>query len=296
MRDEDRAQGLTRVDQGAANRRRWQVVAAAALVATLTVLASCSSTSERLSADATTTTASGAATVSEHQTDTPAAPPTVPEATAPVATEAPTTEAPAAPAGNTVVVIKVVDGDTIDVAGGVRVRVIGIDTPERGVCGAKEATEPLRTLIGDQRVTLVPGARDDHDRYGRLLRYLDVNGVDLGLQQIRTGHAIARYDSRDGYGRHAREDQYIATAGSSPRPCGLGGTAPQTTVAAAPAPAPPVAPSPAPAPAPAAGGTDQRFGTCAAAIAAGLGPYRSGVDPESAWSRDADHDGTVCAR
>ena len=60
------------------------------------------------------------------------------------------------------------------------------------------ASELLSTFGSDLgRVTLVPGARDDHDRYGRLLRYLDVNGVDLGLQQIRTGHAIARYDSRE---------------------------------------------------------------------------------------------------
>ena len=266
-----------------------------AVAATLTVLTSligCSSTSERLTADASTTTA---ATTASTEVGTASEAPAVPEATAPAATEAPVTEAPP-PAGNTVLVIKVVDGDTIDVAGGVRVRVIGIDTPERGVCGAKEATESLRSLIGDQRVTLVPGARDDSDRYGRLLRYIDMNGVDLGLEQIRTGHAIARYDSRDGYGRHAREDQYIATAATSPRPCGLGGNAPQTTVVAAPAPAPVAAPASAPTPSGSARNTDQRFGTCAAAIAAGLGPYRQGVDPEYAWYRDADHDGTVCER
>lgn len=265
------------------------------LVAACSVTAACSSTAQRLSADATTT-------VGPASTEVPAAVAevTVPAATEAPATEPPTTEAPTAPAGNTVVVIKVVDGDTIDIAGGVRIRVIGIDTPERGACGADEATASLRSLIGDQRVTLVPGARDDSDRYGRLLRYLDVNGVDAGLQQIRSGHAIARYDSRDGYGRHAREDQYIAVAASSPRPCGLGGGAPQTTVVAAPAPTPASpskpTPAPAPAPAPAAGGTDQRFGSCAAAIAAGLGPYRQGVDPEYGWYRDADHDGTVCER
>jgi len=41
-------------------------------------------------------------------------------------------------------------------------------------------------------------------------------------------------------------------------------------------------------------GLDPRYGTCAAAKAAGFGPYRSGVDPEYAWYRDGDKDGTVC--
>ncbi len=42
------------------------------------------------------------------------------------------------------------------------------------------------------------------------------------------------------------------------------------------------------------GGTDPRFSTCAAAKAAGYGPYVRGRDPEYEWYRDADRDGTVC--
>jgi hypothetical protein len=48
------------------------------------------------------------------------------------------------------------------------------------------------------------------------------------------------------------------------------------------------------APAPLVGSTDPRFDTCKAAKAAGYGPYRSGVDPEYDWYRDADSDGIVC--
>lgn len=40
--------------------------------------------------------------------------------------------------------------------------------------------------------------------------------------------------------------------------------------------------------------TGPRLGTCAAVRAAGLGPYRRGVDPEYNWYRDADGDGLVC--
>jgi len=44
----------------------------------------------------------------------------------------------------------------------------------------------------------------------------------------------------------------------------------------------------------AGGALDPRFGTCAAAKAAGYGPYVQGKDPEYAWYRDGDHDGVGC--
>ena len=44
------------------------------------------------------------------------------------------------------------------------------------------------------------------------------------------------------------------------------------------------------------GTLDPRFPYCTNAIAAGLGPYRKGVDPEYAWYRDGDGDGLVCER
>ena len=133
---------------------------------------------------------------------------------------APSTEPPAVspqlPGGEVGLVTHVVDGDTVDVAGVGRIRVIGIDTPERGECGYDSATYAMSALVLGQEVTLVPGAVDDADRYGRLLRYVDVGPVDAGLRLIEDGWAIARYDSRDGYGRHAREDAYVAADLASP--------------------------------------------------------------------------------
>ncbi len=126
-------------------------------------------------------------------------------------------------AGETWKVVSIIDGDTVDVvsAGGrqERIRVIGVDTPERGECGFSEAADALGRIVLGQAVTLVSGARDDRDRYGRLLRYLDVGGRDAGLELIRAGYAIARYDSRDGYGRHPREDAYVAADAASINAC-----------------------------------------------------------------------------
>jgi endonuclease YncB( thermonuclease family) len=111
--------------------------------------------------------------------------------------------------GRTFLVTHVVDGDTLDLADGRRVRLVGMDTPEVGECGFAEAAAALTRLTLGKRVTLVP-SDEDRDQYGRLLRYVDVAGVDVGLRLIQRGLAIARYDSRDGYGFHPREPRYIA--------------------------------------------------------------------------------------
>ncbi len=115
-----------------------------------------------------------------------------------------------------VMTAEVVDGDTINMSDGSTVRLIGIDTPERGQCGFEESSAALFQLIVGQSITLVPGARDDVDRYGRLLRYVEANGVDVDLKMIESGHAIARYDGRDGYGVHLRQDAYVAADDLTP--------------------------------------------------------------------------------
>jgi endonuclease YncB( thermonuclease family) len=106
-------------------------------------------------------------------------------------------------------VADVVDGDTIELDTGRQVRVVGIDTPERGDCGYREATDNMTRMVLGRRVSLTV-SDEDTDKYGRLLRYVDVGGLDAGLRQIEDGHAVARYDSRDGYGFHPREPVYIA--------------------------------------------------------------------------------------
>jgi endonuclease YncB( thermonuclease family) len=138
-----------------------------------------------------------------------------------VTTQPPTTTPlPAPPL--TYTVASVIDGDTIDVvasdgSAAVTVRLTGIDTPEVGACEADAATWTLTSMLQGQSVTLTPGGDgEDTDRYGRLLRYVDVAGVDAGLRLIEDGLAVARYDSRDGYGRHDRESTYVAADDAAP--------------------------------------------------------------------------------
>lgn len=92
-------------------------------------------------------------------------------------------------------VVRVVDGDTLDVrlrSGGVaKVRMLGIDTPERGQCGANDATANLRRLapVGSTVDLVSDRTQAAKDRYGRLLRYVARRGgyKDLSYRQAWDG-------------------------------------------------------------------------------------------------------------
>ena len=111
------------------------------------------------------------------------------------------------------VVAYVLDGDTVEVTtrGGrdVRVRFLGISAPEiphpgkPGECYGYPSTRHLKQLLPEgTHVTLVSDpTQDDVDTYGRLLRYVEAAGRDIGRAQIRAGAATAR-DSADPVSRH----------------------------------------------------------------------------------------------
>ena len=117
-----------------------------------------------------------------------------------------------------------VDGDTVETTRGT-VRLIGIDTPERGRCGYAAATRHAQAVapVGSRIQLGNPTSVVDHDRYGRILRYVVTTaGRDVGLAQIKDG-ARARYDSRDGYQWHPREASYHrADAAHSAYGCSTG--------------------------------------------------------------------------
>jgi micrococcal nuclease len=114
-----------------------------------------------------------------------------------------------APAGEGVPLVRVVDGDTVRVrwrGEDQPVRLLRIDTPERGQRGFGEATEALRELLGQGPVHLEferPG-REERDRYGRLLAYVhDPDGRNASVEMVRLGHS--RFYERFGRGRLAAE-------------------------------------------------------------------------------------------
>ncbi len=112
----------------------------------------------------------------------------------------------------------VVDGDTIRLPNGEYVRLIGINAPEKTVGTHNpgwRATLALQRCVWDHRYHLTlsnPSSVMDRDHYGRLLRYVGWGSVDCGLRQIKTGHAVPRYDSTDGYQWHPRQARYHRAA------------------------------------------------------------------------------------
>ncbi len=86
------------------------------------------------------------------------------------------------------IVTHIVDGDTFDIASGERVRMIGIDTPERGKHFYKEASVRLAELIDGKEVTLTKDISET-DRYGRLLRHVYYDDVWINKQMIEEGYA-----------------------------------------------------------------------------------------------------------
>jgi endonuclease YncB( thermonuclease family) len=206
------------------------------------------------------------------------------------AAAAPSPEASAALAvtRTTARVTRWLDGDTVRTTMGT-VRLIGMDTPERGQECSSQATSNARRLApAGSRITLVKvTGRDNRDRYGRLLRYVQNRAnADVGLRQIKRGLADARYDSGS-YGTHPRRAAYRAADARYPdRDC-------------TPTPTPP------PPPPPPGNGCDPNYTGCVpidsdvdCAGGSGNGPsYVDGpvqVIGSDVYGLDADGDGVGC--
>ena len=88
--------------------------------------------------------------------------------------------------------IRIIDGDTIHVEGE-KIRLLGLDTPEKGHQAeciaermlAKLAKERLEELLANGLVI----QRDGEDRYGRTLAVIKSKGVDVAEVMIEEGYA-----------------------------------------------------------------------------------------------------------
>jgi endonuclease YncB( thermonuclease family) len=88
-------------------------------------------------------------------------------------------------------VTRVIDGDTLDVllaTGRIRVRLHGVDAPERSQPGGNEATLWLRQHVLNQDVLLEPVSQD---RYERMVAVVYAGETDLNRQMLRSGNAWA---------------------------------------------------------------------------------------------------------
>ncbi|MBN1992128.1 MAG: thermonuclease family protein [Anaerolineae bacterium] len=109
----------------------------------------------------------------------------------PEPTSIPPGDGPTQPADlETATVAQVVDGDTIELTDGRRVRYIGINTPERDQPYYQEATEANRQLVGGKEAQL-EFDQETFDKYGRTLAYIWVEGTMVNLTMLKEGFANA---------------------------------------------------------------------------------------------------------
>jgi micrococcal nuclease len=90
------------------------------------------------------------------------------------------------------VVARVIDGDTIELVGGQRVRLVQIDTPEKHVeCYGDQASAlTTRLLPAGTRVRVEQDSKlDQVDRYNRELAYVWKGDEDLNVTLVRDGAA-----------------------------------------------------------------------------------------------------------
>ncbi|MBE2986637.1 thermonuclease family protein [Campylobacter sp. RM12920] len=88
-------------------------------------------------------------------------------------------------------VIKVSDGDTISVlADGkpVKIRLDGIDAPEKSQAFGRKATKFLSNLIAGRVVEIAPQGKD---RYKRVIATVYLNGININQEIIKNGYAWA---------------------------------------------------------------------------------------------------------
>ena len=127
-------------------------------------------------------------------------------------------------------VAAVYDGDTLTLRDGRRIRLVQIDTPELGTgeCYSRAARTALLNLAppGARVVLEADLALDKVDRYGRLLRYIRRNGLNVNLELVRRG-AATPYFYRGDRGRYASRLMAAARAARAAKR-GLWGACPGT--------------------------------------------------------------------
>jgi micrococcal nuclease len=119
---------------------------------------------------------------------------------------------------STATVARVIDGDTVELTSGERVRYLMIDTPEttggKNDCFGAEAVAFNRQAVEGREVSL---AYDEvcEDDYGRLLAYVTVGGRELNALMVERGYACVLQIAPNGADRADEFDdlEYAAKTG-----------------------------------------------------------------------------------
>lgn len=106
-------------------------------------------------------------------------------------------------------VVRIIDGDTFDLEGGIRVRLAGADAPEypKG-CLSLQAKQRLESLILGKKVNL---ELLEKDNFGRQVAFVKVSGLLVDKSLVEEGLATAQNGENPQYGAGLLAAQDSAT-------------------------------------------------------------------------------------
>ena len=92
------------------------------------------------------------------------------------------------------IVSRVIDGDTFELENGQKVRLKGINTPEKSMFFSEEAKSFVRGLVENKSVEI-----ESHgfDKYGRMLAYVFIGGKNLNREILEKGFGTIYYYEED---------------------------------------------------------------------------------------------------
>jgi endonuclease YncB( thermonuclease family) len=93
-------------------------------------------------------------------------------------------------------VTRIIDGDTLELEFGQKVRLLGLNTPEKGFPYSINATEFLKNKVLGKRVQIESYG---YDKYGRILAHIFVGKEHINQEILEAGLASLYYYEKDGY-------------------------------------------------------------------------------------------------
>ncbi len=104
---------------------------------------------------------------------------------------------PSYPSNQKLTVIEVSDGDTLKLSDGKTFRLYGVNAPEVKEPYYQEAKSFTQNLVLEKEISFEQEENYKVDKFGRMLGYVIVNGVNLNIELVRNGLArVVLYEKR----------------------------------------------------------------------------------------------------
>ena len=106
-----------------------------------------------------------------------------------------------------IIVTRIIDGDTIELINGQKLRLKGINAPEKSMQFNQETTEFVKQLIENKSIKI-----ESHgtDKYGRTLAYIFIDGKNINKEILKEGLATLYYYEKDKYYHELKQVEEFA--------------------------------------------------------------------------------------